>query len=107
MSEFKTPALKELTEQQTRFAPSVRRQSQIARSDSRSKGRDVQSCRSATDRDRVSRADPLSQLRLEALDCWTLCKEVAAENRNGLPPGATVPVQSSTRSPFLGSGSSI
>lgn len=30
MSEFKNPALKELTEQQTRFAPAARRQSQIA-----------------------------------------------------------------------------
>ena len=30
MSEFKIQALKELTEQQTRFAPAVRRQAQVA-----------------------------------------------------------------------------
>ncbi|MFL6113209.1 MAG: RNA polymerase subunit sigma-70, partial [Catenulispora sp.] len=30
MSEFKTPALRELTEQQTRYAPAVRRQEQLA-----------------------------------------------------------------------------
>lgn len=33
MSEFKTPALRELTEQQTRYAPPARRQEQVARAE--------------------------------------------------------------------------
>ncbi|MBX9582257.1 MAG: helix-turn-helix domain-containing protein, partial [Gemmataceae bacterium] len=33
MSEFRTPALRELTEQQTRFAPPARRQEQVARAE--------------------------------------------------------------------------